>query len=609
MSEPRPLVDRLRSLAPQLMALLGVAVVSFVAGGWCTGPADDRAGGHPGHTEGADHAAHDSETWTCSMHPQIRQPEPGACPICGMDLVPVDGGAASAPDDAVVLSERARRLAQLRTTEVRRHGDAAAEVRLLGRVETDESTRRTVTTWIDGRIDRLHVDTTGQQVRRGQVIASLYSPEVYSAHQDLLAAQRQVARLDPGSPAGSAATSALDAARDRLALLGVDEAEIRRMAEATSPTRSVPIHSPFSGTVIERLASEGSYVQTGAPLYRLADLDRVWVQLDAYESDLSRVSVGQAVAIRVDALPSERFDGQVAFVDPTVDPQRRTARVRVELANPDHVLRPGMFAEATLFAERAADTEAPLVIPESAPLFTGQRSVVYVEVERDGSVAYEPRAVRLGPRLGDVYPVVAGLREGEEVVSRGAFALDADLQIRGGPSMMTRDDDREDGPYARAVTLPEAERARLEPTVRAYLAIQRALAEDDHATAVAAADELSVAAAEVELPSAPEAWTPLAGELSALAARVARSEGLPGARAGFEPLSAAVERLLATFGNPLSEDLQVAFCPMAGDNRGARWVQQGDDIDNAYFGASMRRCGEIRTEVAPGSFLPEQPGD
>jgi len=609
MSEPRPLVDRLRSLAPQLMALLGVAVVSFVAGGWCTGPADDRAGGHPGHTEGADHAAHDSETWTCSMHPQIRQPEPGACPICGMDLVPVDGGAASAPDDAVVLSERARRLAQLRTTEVRRHGDAAAEVRLLGRVETDESTRRTVTTWIDGRIDRLHVDTTGQQVRRGQVIASLYSPEVYSAHQDLLAAQRQVARLDPGSPAGSAATSALDAARDRLALLGVDEAEIQRMAEATSPTRSVPIHSPFSGTVIERLASEGSYVQTGAPLYRLADLDRVWVQLDAYESDLSRVSVGQAVAIRVDALPSERFDGQVAFVDPTVDPQRRTARVRVELANPDHVLRPGMFAEATLFAERAADTEAPLVIPESAPLFTGQRSVVYVEVERDGSVAYEPRAVRLGPRLGDVYPVVAGLREGEEVVSRGAFALDADLQIRGGPSMMTRDDDREDGPYARAVTLPEAERARLEPTVRAYLAIQRALAEDDHATAVAAADELSVAAAEVELPSAPEAWTPLAGELSALAARVARSEGLPGARAGFEPLSAAVERLLATFGNPLSEDLQVAFCPMAGDNRGARWVQQGDDIDNAYFGASMRRCGEIRTEVAPGSFLPEQPGD
>ncbi|MEM6926011.1 MAG: efflux RND transporter periplasmic adaptor subunit [Myxococcota bacterium] len=540
--------------------------------------------------------------WTCAMHPQIRSAEAGACPICGMDLVPVSSDGAST--DRVVLSERARELADLQTTEVRRQSDASAEVRLLGRLEPAETTRRNVTTWVAGRIDRLHVNTTGEQVRRNQVIATLYSPEVYSAHQDLLTARAQVDRLGTGAErASDAARAALAAARERLRLLGVPVDEVERMATASAPTRSVSIRSPFAGTVIERAATEGAYVETGATLYRIADLGQLWVQLDAYESDLPRLAIDQSVALVVEALPGEAFEGRVGFIEPTNDAQRRTARVRVEVDNAAGRLRPGMFAEA-LVSTGSPGLDAPLVIPHTAALFTGRRSVVYVEVATSSGPAFEPRTVRLGPRLGDVYPVVSGLSRGERVVSRGAFALDADLQIRGGHSMMSAPDDAAEGPEP--TTLSPAQRGALAPVLHTYLDVQRGLAEDDHTAAHRAAEALRAAIDAVALPTAIEpTWTPLAERLDAHAAQVTGSTDLQGARAGFEPLSAAVESLLATFGNPIDEPVHVAFCSMAKGNQGARWVQTGQTIDNAYFGATMRTCGELRAAVVPNGYLTE----
>ena len=581
-------------LAVRVLALL----VAFSLGAWLfSGPSTPE----PAPAVGAD------ITYTCAMHPQIRKSEPGDCPICGMALVPDAPAGAGSPGDAVVLSERARALAALRTTPVTRQADAAASVRLLGRIEPAESTRRSVTAWVGGRIDRLLVNTTGERVRRGQVVATLYSPEVYSAHQDLLTAREQAARLSDSPPAARlAAEQALDAARDRLRLLGVPAAELAEMAQAETPVRSVPVRSPFSGTVIERVATEGSYVQTGAALYQVADLGTLWVQLDAYERDLARLAVDQPVQVRVDALPGETFEGRVAFIDPTVDPQRRTARVRVEVGNPDGRLRPGLFAEAVVQATDAA-APAPLVVPDTAPLFTGQRSVVYVEVEHPNGVAYAPRTVRLGPRLGDVYPVVSGLTEGERVVSRGAFALDADLQIRGGPAMMTAADDRSSEAVA-PVPLSAAERAPLAPVVQAYLGVQRGLAEDDLAAARAAGERLQQTTAAVSLPGrADEAWAAVSRPLLAHAAHVVGAPDLEMARGGFEPLSAAIEGLLQRFGNPLDAPVQVAFCPMALGDAGARWVQQGPTIDNAYFGAAMRTCGEVRSAVAPGALLDPAP--
>ncbi len=550
------------------------------------------------------HEAH-AEVWTCSMHPQVRQPEAGPCPVCGMDLILAgpDEGSAESSADRVVLSERARTLARLQTTPVRRQGDAAASLRLLGRVEPDETTRKNVTTWVAGRIDRLHVNATGEQVRAGQVIATLYSPEVYGAHQDLLTAKAQVERMSGRSAsAEAAAVSALKAARERLRLQGVPERELSQMEVADRPTQAVTIRTPFSGTVIERVTTEGAYVETGTPLYRVADLGRLWVQLDAYEGDLQRIEVGQQVSLSADGLPGKTYSGSVAFIDPTIDSRRRTARVRVEVDNPDRALRPGMFAEALVSSAAPVASDAPLVIPDTAPLFTGERSLVYVEVERDQQLGYEPRTVRLGPRLGTVFPVVAGLSEGERVVSRGAFAIDADLQIRGGASMMTAPGSEAGAPMP--VQLPDLERAKLTPVVTAYLEVSRALAADDLSAATRAADQVEAAAraGTVWTEAAPD-WPRLAEALRSHARQVSMSRDLQGARAGFEPLSAAIETLLAQYGNPLAVPVHVAFCPMANGDRGAAWVQRGDAIDNAYFGDRMRFCGEITRVVPPGEFL------
>ena len=587
------------------LLLLGFLIASVVfAVRSCSEPRphdDHRATPAPSSSE--------QTIWTCSMHPQIRQPEPGQCPICGMDLIPVTSGdnvGASSPT-RIVLSDRARALARLRTVPVRRRADASGQLRLLGRIDANETTLKTITEWTGGRIDRLHVNVTGERVRAGQVIATLYSPEVFAAHQDLLVAKRQVERMAQ-SPDSSrrAAAAALDAARERLRLLGVPDDELARMERQERPTRAVAIRTPFAGTVIERIATEGAYVSTGTPLYRLANLSTLWLQLDAYESDLSGVALEDSVRVMVDALPGEDFEGKVAFIDPTIDPRTRTARVRVVLDNAEGRLRPGMFAQATVATGAVADGRSPLVVPATAPLFTGRRAILYVEVRDGDRTAYEARTVRLGPRLGDFYPVVAGLSEGERVVSRGAFALDADLQIRGGASMMTSPDDSAEGVWDAAIELSAGQRGQLAPIVTAYLAVQEALAADSLSEAKAGAERLIAAIATVSferLREAAAAWAEVSAGLGQHGRHVKMATDLEGARSGFEGLSQEVEVLLRRFGNPLDTPLNVAFCPMAVGSEGASWVQRGTEIENSYFGASMRDCGEIQHQVPAGSFL------
>jgi len=425
------------SKAAPWIAIPLVAAIAFGLGGLLRRGSESPTAGDETHTHEA------AETiWTCAMHPQIRQTEPGQCPICGMDLIAVEQGTATNQGDGrrVSLSERAKILARVRTAKVERLGSGRVERRLLGRVDYDERSLRTVTAWVGGRIDRLHVSTTGERVKRGQVIATLYSPEVYTAHQDLIQARQQFERLqETATPsAGRSAEAALNASRDRLRLLGVPDGELRAMERADKPSERARIRTPFGGTVIERLATQGNYVETGSGLYRVADLSTLWVQLDAYESDLALLKAGQSVLLRVDALPGEVFKGRVTFVDPVLDPNTRTARVRIEVKNQDRRLRPGMFVEASVQSGGAGEAaqEAPLVIPATAPLFTGRRSVVYVELPEAEEPTYEARVVTLGPRMGDLYAVFSGLRDGERVVVNGAFAIDADLQIQGGDSMM-----------------------------------------------------------------------------------------------------------------------------------------------------------------------------
>lgn len=417
--------------------------------------------------------AEGGETWTCSMHPQIRQPGPASCPICGMDLIPVaaPAGGDSLGPRQLRLSLAAQELASIQTAPVERRF-APVETRMVGKIAVDETQVRSITAWVAGRIDRLYVDYTGVRVEKGDHIAYLYSPELLTAQEELIQALRGVGQ-----------TALVAAAREKLRLLGLKEEQIERVEREGRAADHLTIYAPTGGVVLEKHLSEGAYVQTGTPIYTIADLSRLWLDLRAYESDLSWIHYGQAVEFSAAAYPGEVFSGQISFVDPVLDERTRTVRVRVNVANEQGRLKPGMLVWAVAQAEvgangrtlspalagkwispmhpeivRAApgtcdicgmalvraeelgfgsDAEAgrgaPLVVPASAPLLTGKRAVVYVAL---GEGLYEGREVVLGPRAGDYYLVRQGLREGEEVVVNGAFKIDSALQIRAQPSAM-----------------------------------------------------------------------------------------------------------------------------------------------------------------------------
>lgn len=582
------------------VGIVAAVILAFFLGRWLE-PSEPSEPSEP--------VASESPTlWTCAMHPQIRMPEPGKCPICGMQLVPMASDAVEHEHESpskgrtIALSSRAQALAELRVTPVVRT-EPRVEIRLLGRVDYDETRLHMITPWTSGRIDELNVRVTGTKVRKGQVVASLYSPEVYTAMRDLLVAKDQARKLAKGLH-GSAdlATTVLDSARERLRLLGVSNARIKQIERSGSAPKHVRITSAYSGTVLDRKVEEGDYVSTGTALYHVVDLSRVWVQIDAYESDLPHLRVGQLVTIEVASLPDQTFEGKVAFIDPVVDEKTRTTRVRVEIANEEGELRPGMFAQAVVDSELGYE-QSHLVVPTTAVLFTGRRSVVYVAVP-DRAGTYELREVRLGPKAGPVYPVLAGLSEGERVVSSGAFVLDADLQLAGGRSMMTLPGDEEQSEEAVPVTHEAL--AALEPVVEAYLRVQESLAIDDFEAARRQLAVLADATNDVSM-TGPErtrrAWSNVASSLVGHARHAAKVEADGEVRLAFEQLSAGVITLLRAFGNPLQSPLKVAYCPMAFDSSGAQWAQLGGAIQNPYYGPSMLRCGDVLATLLGGERL------
>ena len=275
--------------------------------------------------------------------------------------------------------------------------------------------------------------------------------------------------------------AALSASKERLRLLGMTSETLKNMENAKSPMERIKIRSPFAGTVIERMVTEGKYVTTGSPLFQIADLSKVWVLLDAYESDLSTLKAGQKVKLRVAALPDEEFLGKITFLDPFLNKQTRTASVRIEVNNKNGKLRPGMYAEASVISKQE-DNVIGLSIPKTAPLYTGERSLVYVETLRDEGFRYEARRVELGQQVGEDVEVISGLSFGEAVVTHGAFVIDADLQIRGGDSMMSGGDELSQASTLQKIDLTPDDQATLAAMVENYLSIHQALAKDDLST-------------------------------------------------------------------------------------------------------------------------------
>lgn len=595
------------------------------------------------------------QVWTCSMHPSVRQPGPGLCPICNMELIPVVAEPGGVSDDERVLSvsPTAAALMNVETAPVERRF-VTAKVRMVGMVRYDETRLAEIAAWVPGRLDRLYVDYTGAPVRQGDRMVDLFSPDLLTAQEELLQAERAVRQLSPSTSdlLRASLKAGAEAAREKLRLLGLTADQIEEILARGEARDTVTLKAPAGGIVVERSAQQGQYVDTGATIYRIADLSTVWVILEAYESDLAWLRYGQPVTFSTVSVPGRVFEGMISFIDPIVDVRTRTARIRVNAPNSDGVLKPGMYVSATVKSQLAVEgkviepslagkwvspmhpeiikdepglcdvcgmplvkaeslgyvsaepTQAPLVIPVSAPLMVGSEALVYVDIGTAEAPAFEMRRVTLGPRAGDFYLVEAGLAEGERVVSRGAFLIDSDRQIRGLPSMMGP---MADGEAVRmeestgTTAAPDLLADQLQPVYEAYYGLSNALSDDDESAARTALTELAGALAAVEAdnlePDQAERWTAESATLGRLLDDAALTDGIEPLRASFALVSEQTLSIARAFGT--RQPIQELMCPMAFNNRGATWLQPDDDVRNPYFGASMLRCGGVTDTVEP----------
>lgn len=364
---------------------------------------------------------------TCSMHPQIRQEGPGLCPICAMELVPLNTVAStdeSIGQDEIRMTQSAIELANIQTVLVER-GVPVKSTHLLGKVKPDERNIFDITARYGGRIDKLHVNYTGQHIRKGQKLGTIYSPDLITAQMELLEAIKHK-ETNP---------SFHHAARIKLELWNLTQEQIDDIERSGEPQYHFDILSPVNGTVTRRNVSAGDYVDEGSPLFEVIDLTKVWVMFDAYESDLPWVKEGDQVSFTLQSVPGKIFNSRVSYIDPFIDPATRVAQVRVEISNPELELKPEMFANGIIESKIAASSEQ-LLIPKSSVLWTGKRAVVYVKVPDREMHSFRYREIILGPDAGDYYVVSSGLDEGEEIAMNGVFKIDAAAQLSGNMSMM-----------------------------------------------------------------------------------------------------------------------------------------------------------------------------
>jgi RND family efflux transporter MFP subunit len=373
---------------------------------------------HPDHSAAQSHEA------------PIPKYEPAAeqstSPRAEQERVQADASASS-----IQLDQKEQANIGVETVEVKRRNLQRA-LMAVAKVDEPETQLTSISARIGGRIDKLYLDFTGQQVRRGQTIASLYSPEVFSTAEEYRLALENRKRLGAGaeSLAISGADDLVNASRRRLELWGLTAQQLDEIASSAKPQIELPIYSTVSGIVTERKVTQGQYVNAGEVLFTVTDLSTIWVKADVYQPDLPSVHAGQPVEITSDSLPGTTLRGRVGFLDTSINPQTRTASARIEVPNPSMRLRPGMFVQVKFAAPAGHDV---LAIPRSAVLDTGMRKLVYVA---KGNGEFEGRQVQLGPAGTDYYPVLTGLKEGERIVSQGSFLIDSQTRITGGMTGM-----------------------------------------------------------------------------------------------------------------------------------------------------------------------------
>lgn len=371
------------------------------------------------------HEHEEEQIWTCAMHPQIQRNEPGQCPICGMDLIPMEKSGGN--QQLFQMTEEAKKMAQVQTIII---GDSAGRqngLALSGKIETDETNAASIVSHIPGRIEKLYVRFTGEKIYRGQKIAAIYSPNLITAQKELLEAYK-MKDVNP---------QLYEASLNKLRYWKIKESQIDNIIETQKIKESFDIFADHSGVVLKKNVNVGDHLTEGEVLFTIQNLNQLWGVFEVYERDLQKIEKGQKITYTTPAFPNEKFKSKIEFIDPVIDPQTRTAEVRIAINNSQQKLKPEMFIEGQLEVVRGSE-QNNIVVPASAILWTGKRSVVYVRVPDQEMPTYEYREVALGEKVDTYYPVEEGLSVGEEVVVNGNFVIDASAQLANQKSMMQK---------------------------------------------------------------------------------------------------------------------------------------------------------------------------
>ena len=404
---------------------IGLAVLGGLLAGYLIFGNNTQARGVEGHDHNEEMVL--DEIWTCSMHPRIRRSEAGSCPICGMDLISTESTDDGLTLEQFKMTKNAMALANISTTIVGNENVADKSLNLSGKIQENEEANAVQASYFDGRIEKLSINFEGQEIRKGQLLATIYSPELVSAQQELLTA----ASLKESQP------SLYNAVRNKLKLWKLSDKQIDQIETSGKVKENFPLYANVSGTVSVIMVNEGDYVKQGMALFKIADLNTVWAVFDAYENQVSTLKKGQMIRIVTNANPNKKIDTKISFVNPILNSVTRTTEIRAVLQNNNKLLKPGMFVAGTVELASSEKDES-IIIPESAVLWTGERSVVYLKPNPKEPI-FEMREVTLGDAINGGYIVLSGIENGDIIVTNGTFTVDAAAQLKGKKSMMNED--------------------------------------------------------------------------------------------------------------------------------------------------------------------------
>ena len=577
-------------------------------------------------------SASTGQLWTCGMHPQVIQDHPGLCPICHMDLTPLRSGTSPTgtdgmPSSTVTIDPVVVQNMGVRTAKVTR-GPLQMTVRAVGLLKEAEPNVHDVNLRLSGWVEKLHANTEGMHVNKGDPLFDLYSPQLQTAVEELLAARR-ASSVPGGDQLASKSTAALkESAERKLVLLGLSEQQVEKLAKLDRAPRTVTFTSPISGHITEKSIVEGAAVKEGERALRIVDHSTLWLDAQIYESQLPFIEQGLKATATVASIPGKKFEGEVVFVHPHVDPMTRTVMVRVVVPNESLVLKPGMYATVLITAKLA---DQAVLVPREAVIDTGTRQIAFLAREKG---QFEPRDVRMGVLGQDgVVQVLEGLSPGETVVISGQFLIDAQSRMKEAIQKHLREKLQGSEPTPQQVAqVPSAQLQSVAPSPEAAVSPTTAqtisaastrpterggeTAEDTvNAVAKAYLDASNLFGqpqqgdqpADVQplIAAAQELVAGIAPEKKALAEKVLKAasdlkgQSVQQQRKLFKPLSASLIALVDQVppSKAVAEKLLVMHCPMADENRGAEWLQTTEPLANPYFATSMKRCGEVKRAI------------